>query len=74
MEKPAFLVDFFDPKALARRIVSLLDDEKRQVRLGAATRAFVVKNYDLQSRCLPAQLKWVDKLAKLPIKPLPNTG
>ena len=27
----------------------------------------------LQSRCFPAQLKWVDKLAKLSIKPLPNT-
>jgi len=71
--KTGVLVDFFDPKGLARRIDSLLDDEKRRVRLGAAARAFVVKNYDLQSRCLPAQLKWVDKLAKLPIKPLPST-
>ena len=71
--KTGVLVDFFDPKVLLRRIDSLLDDEKRRVRLGAAARASVVKNYDLQSRCLPAQLKWVDKLAKLSIKPLPNT-
>ncbi len=66
--KTGVLVDFFDTKALVRRIVSLLMDENRRAKLGAAVRAFAVKNYDLQSRCLPAQLKWVDKLAKLPIK------
>ena len=72
--KTVVLVDFFDPKASARCIGSFLDNEKRRFRLGAAAWAFVVKNYDLQSRCLTAQLKWVDKLKKLPIKPLPNTG
>ena len=70
--KTGVLVDFFDTKALVRRIVSLLMDENRRAKLGAAVRAFAVKNYDLQSRCLPAQLKWVDKLAKLPIKTLPS--
>ena len=70
--KTGVLVDFFDGKALVRRIDSLLKDETRRTKLGAAARAFVVKNYDLQSRCLPAQLKWVDKLAKLPVKPLPS--
>ena len=68
--KTGVLVDFFDSKALVRRIDSLLKDDARRTNLGAAARAFVVKNYDLQSRCLPAQLKWVDKLAKLPVKPL----
>ena len=70
--KTGVLLDFFNGKALVRSIDSLLKDETRCTKLGAAARAFVVKNYDLQSRCLPAQLKWVDKLAKLPVKPLPS--
>ncbi|MFL2786628.1 MAG: glycosyltransferase [Paracoccaceae bacterium] len=68
--KTGVLVDFFDGKALVRRIDSLLEDDTRRRKLGAAARAHVTKNYDLQSRCLPAQLKWVDKLEKLPLKPI----
>ena len=70
--KTGVLVDFFDQKALVRRIDALLDNPDRRAKLGAAARAYVVKNYDLQSRCLPTQLKWVDRLAKLPVKPLLN--
>jgi len=55
-----------------RRIESLLKDEKRRKRLGSAARALAVKKYDLKTLCLPAQMKWVDKLANLPIKPLPR--
>ena len=70
--KTGVLVDFLDRKALVRRIESLLDDKKRRARLGSAARALAVKKYDLKTRCLPAQMKWVDKLANLPIKPLPS--
>jgi hypothetical protein len=36
--------------------------EARQ-RLGANAREFAVRHYDLNSVCLPRQLKWVDDLA-----------
>lgn len=70
--KTGVLVDFFDGKAVVRCIDSPLKDETRCTKFGAAAWGFLVKNYDLQSRGLSAQLKWVDKLAKLPVKPLPS--
>ena len=72
MVKPAFWWIFFDQKALVRRIDALLDNPDRRAKLGAVARAYVVKNYDLQSCCLPTQLKWVDQLVKLPVKTLLN--
>ena len=57
------LVDFFDPKALAQQVIALCDDPVKRAGLGAAARAFAVANYDLQTRCLPRQIEWVQGLA-----------
>ena len=57
------LTDFFDPKALAERLDSLLDDPQTRARLGENARAFARENYDLQKICLPRHLDWVDRLA-----------
>jgi glycosyltransferase involved in cell wall biosynthesis len=59
------LVDFFDRAGLIERLERLLDDPALRARLGAAARAHVVANYDLRRNCLPVQLDWVDRLARL---------
>ena len=56
------LVPFFDSTALVRTVGELLDDASQRERLGAAARAFAVETYDLQTRCLPRQLAWVQQL------------
>ena len=56
------LVNFFDPAALTREVCALLDNPLERHRLGSNARAFAQSHYDLQSVCLPAQLKWVESL------------
>ena len=56
------LVNFFDPAALTREVCALLDNPSERQRLGSNARAFAQSHYDLQSVCLPAQLKWVESL------------
>ncbi len=58
------LVDFFSFGELTERICELLDDPAQRARLGRAARAHAVEAYDLQTRCLPRQLKLVEDLAK----------
>jgi glycosyltransferase involved in cell wall biosynthesis len=57
------LVDFFDPAALAQQVIALCDDPAERARLGARARAFAVAHYDLETRCLPRQIEWVNRLA-----------
>jgi glycosyltransferase involved in cell wall biosynthesis len=57
------LVDFFDPAALAQQVIALCDDPTERAKLGAEARTFAVENYDLETRCLPAQIEWVERLA-----------
>jgi glycosyltransferase involved in cell wall biosynthesis len=57
------LVDFFDPAALARQVIALSEDPAERARLGVQARAFAVENYDLETRCLPRQIEWVQRLA-----------
>jgi len=61
-DKTGLLVDFFDVAGLVDAVDGLLNDAARKDRLGAAARAFVQANYDLQSVCLPRQLEWVGSL------------
>jgi glycosyltransferase involved in cell wall biosynthesis len=61
--KTGRLVDFFDPAALASRVIELLNDPAQRARLGAAARDFAVRHYDLKSVCLPRQMRWVEQLA-----------
>jgi glycosyltransferase involved in cell wall biosynthesis len=57
------MVDFFDPAALAQQVISLCDDPAERAKLGAQARAFAVEHYDLETRCLPRQIEWVQGLA-----------
>jgi glycosyltransferase involved in cell wall biosynthesis len=56
------LVDFFDPAALAQQVIALCNDPAERARLGAKARAFAVENYDLETRCLPRQIEWVQSI------------
>ena len=56
------LVDFFDVKALAEEVCTLLGDPAERHRLGANARQFALTNYDLETVCLPKQIQWVEEL------------
>ena len=57
------LVDFFDPAALAQQVIALCNDPTERASLGQQARAFAVEHYDLETRCLPRQMAWVERLA-----------
>jgi glycosyltransferase involved in cell wall biosynthesis len=61
------LIDFFDRDAMVREVCDLLDDEDARMRLGKAARTLMIENYDLQTTCLPRQIDWVEKVAKMPL-------
>jgi glycosyltransferase involved in cell wall biosynthesis len=58
------LVDFFDPAGLCNAVTRLLEDPDTRAAMGARARQFAVANYDLNTVCLPAQLQWVENLAR----------
>ena len=56
------LVDFFDHVSLAEAVAKLLESPTLRKKLGENARRFAIANYDLQTVCLPKQLKWVEEL------------
>lgn len=58
------LVDFFDPAALAQQVIDLCKNPAERARLGAQARSFAVEHYDLETRCLPGQMAWVEGLTR----------
>jgi glycosyltransferase involved in cell wall biosynthesis len=59
-----YLVDFFDPDALADRVSELLVNRDRQEPVRAAARQTVVERYDLASKCLPAYVALLRRLIR----------
>ncbi len=57
------LVDYFDGRALVDRICSLLDDPETRERYSAAARDYIIKNYDLETVCLPKQVELIERVA-----------
>lgn len=56
------LVDFFDPQAVAGRVIEALDQPERMRAIGEAARRTVVERFDLRSVCLPAQVRLIEDL------------
>tara|TARA_R110002073_G_scaffold153121_3_gene308096 strand:- start:416 stop:1666 length:1251 start_codon:yes stop_codon:yes gene_type:complete len=56
------LVDVFDPKALAARVVEVLSRPKDFEHLGAAARDHVVEKYDFLTKCLPEHIAQINAL------------
>lgn len=71
-DETGWLVDFFDKEGLVEKACRLLDDAATRGRLGAAARKHVRANFDLKTVCLPQQLEWVDRLARLTPRVLPE--
>ena len=57
------LFDFFDGRRMVELVDQLLDDPDQREALGQAARRLAVRNYDLQRVCLPAQFRWIERLA-----------
>jgi glycosyltransferase involved in cell wall biosynthesis len=51
-----WLVDFFDPSALAQQVAEVVQRQADQTPIRLAARHTVVERYDLHSHCLPAQM------------------
>lgn len=60
--KTGFLVDFFSPAMLARRVIDVLAHKNNFAEMGQKARAHIVKRYELLDVCLPAQLAYIDEL------------
>jgi glycosyltransferase involved in cell wall biosynthesis len=56
-----WLVDFFSPEALAARVDEALADRHDDLRANA--RRTVLRQYDLRTVCLPAQVSLISRLA-----------
>ncbi|MGJ8616383.1 MAG: glycosyltransferase family 4 protein [Sulfitobacter sp.] len=56
------LVDFFDPNALATRVVDVLARPAEFAHLGSAARTHVVEKYDFLSKCLPEHITQINAL------------
>ena len=54
------LVDFFDVEGLSRALIEGLADPKRFMPLRAAARQTIVDRYDLETRCLPRLIEFVE--------------
>ena len=54
------LVDFFDEKALAEKVLQVLTQPEQQLQLRANARQTIVEKYDLHSHCLPAHIALVE--------------
>ena len=57
------LVDFFDHRALADNVIGVLAQPEKYAPMRASARATAVERYDLDSQCLPRQLRLIEQLA-----------
>jgi glycosyltransferase involved in cell wall biosynthesis len=60
--REGLLVDFFDRTQFVDRICTLLDNAELRRLLGSRAREKAVANFDLKTRCLPQQERWVERL------------
>jgi glycosyltransferase involved in cell wall biosynthesis len=60
--KNGFLVNFFSPDMLARRVIDVLAHRDNYADVGRKARAHIVKHYDLNSVCLPAQIDYLNEM------------
>jgi glycosyltransferase involved in cell wall biosynthesis len=57
------LVGFFSPEEIAASVIRALENPKAQRDLRVRARDSIVKNYDLATICLPAQLRLIEDVA-----------
>jgi glycosyltransferase involved in cell wall biosynthesis len=57
------LVDFFSTEQIAETVIKALEHPKQYLTLRKEARRTIQQNYDLKSKCLPAQLALLDQVA-----------
>tara|TARA_B100000287_G_scaffold347646_1_gene335556 strand:+ start:2344 stop:3612 length:1269 start_codon:yes stop_codon:yes gene_type:complete len=62
--KNGLLVDFFDIEGLSKTVNTVLSNPKKYDQLKKKARETILKNYDLDTICLPNQLKLIESLIK----------
>ena len=67
-----YLFDFFDTDALAEQIASVLRNPAATLSMRCNARQSIVEQFDLKSRCLPAHLALIHRLAG--IDPVPRSA
>ncbi|MGC2415063.1 MAG: glycosyltransferase family 4 protein [Stellaceae bacterium] len=67
-----YLVDFFDTDALARQIVSVLQNPAANTAMRRQARRFVIEKFDLKTVCLPAHLALIRQLTGVDLLPRPR--
>jgi len=60
--KTAFLVDFFDPNALALKVADVLRHPDNYREIGMAARRDMVERFDFHTRCYPDFMKFLDRV------------
>jgi glycosyltransferase involved in cell wall biosynthesis len=60
------LVDFFDAKAIAGKVESVLGEPKRHEALGVCARRTIEERFDLKRICLPRQIALAESICKRP--------
>jgi len=58
------LIDFFDFKALSDNVSKVLKNKEKYKSIGVNARKTILDNFDLEKKCLPAQLDLVAKALK----------
>jgi len=62
-EKTGLLVDFFDPEGIARTVADAIERRRELSPIRAEARQLIIGHYDLNTRCLPAQIRLLNDLA-----------
>ena len=57
-----YLVDYFDPDAVAKQVIDVLSRPLDHAGMGQAARAHVVAKYDFLTHCLPEHLRQINAL------------
>jgi glycosyltransferase involved in cell wall biosynthesis len=60
--KNGLLFDFFDAPALTAQVCEVLAHPQEHAHLGTAARRDAIRQFDLQTVCLPAQLQLLARL------------
>lgn len=58
------LVDFFDYEAISAQVIDVLENQGKYHHLRVEARKHVIKHYDLETQCLPKQIKLVESMLK----------
>lgn len=62
--KNGVLVDFFQPDDIAHAVIRMLENPSLRQQLGTIARKTIIRNYDLNSVCLPKLMKLIKKMAE----------